>query len=65
MEKGKVYLIGAGPGDKGLITVKGLECLKATDVVVYDNLASNSLLNEVSEEAELIYLGENAPGSII
>lgn len=60
MEKGKVYLIGAGPGDKGLITVKGLECLKAADVVVYDNLASNSLLNEVSEEAELIYAGKRA-----
>jgi len=40
--KGKVYLVGAGPGDPGLITVKGLECIKQADIVIYDYLASPS-----------------------
>ena len=39
MSKGKVYLIGAGPGDIKLITVKGLECIQKADVIVYDRLA--------------------------
>ncbi|RLC23603.1 MAG: hypothetical protein DRH21_06795, partial [Deltaproteobacteria bacterium] len=43
--KGKVYLVGAGPGDPGLITVKGLECIKQADVLIYDYLASPVLLN--------------------
>lgn len=55
---GKVYLIGAGPGDPGLITVKGSECIKRADVVVYDYLASPSLLNYASENAEIIYVGK-------
>ena len=38
MKRPTVYLIGAGPGDPGLITVRGLECLRAADVVVYDHL---------------------------
>lgn len=46
LQSGKVYLIGAGPGDTGLITMKGIEALKEADVVVYDHLASPSLLNE-------------------
>ena len=58
--KGFVYLIGAGPGDKGLMTLKGLEALKKADVVIYDNLASNSLLNEARLDAELIYAGKRA-----
>ena len=41
---GKVYLIGAGPGDPGLITVKGLECVQKADVVIYDYLANERLL---------------------
>jgi len=56
----KVYLVGAGPGDPGLITVKGLECLKAADVVVYDRLASPQLLRTAREGAELIYVGKAA-----
>jgi len=58
--KGFVYLIGAGPGDKGLITLKGLEALKKADVVIYDNLAANALLNEARLDAELIYAGKRA-----
>lgn len=55
---GKVYLIGAGPGDPGLITVKGLTCIRNADVVVYDYLASPSLLAEASPRAEIIYVGK-------
>ena len=56
--KGKVYLVGAGPGDPGLITVKGLECIKIADVVIYDYLASPSLLKYASAGAEIIYVGK-------
>ncbi len=55
---GKVYLIGAGPGDPGLITVKGLNCIQNADVVVYDYLASPSLLAEALPHAEIIYVGK-------
>lgn len=44
MRNGMVVLVGAGPGDPGLITVKGLSCLKACDAVVYDSLSSEQLL---------------------
>ncbi|MCP4106181.1 MAG: uroporphyrinogen-III C-methyltransferase [Desulfobacteraceae bacterium] len=54
----KVFLIGAGPGDPGLITVKGLECIKNADVIIYDYLASPALLKHASENAELIYVGK-------
>lgn len=60
VKKGKVYLVGAGPGDMGLFTQKGMELIKKADVIVYDNLASTSILNEASEDAELIYAGKRA-----
>ena len=47
MKNGKVYLIGAGPGDIKLITVKGLECIQKADVIVYDRLANPRLLSTV------------------
>ena len=56
--KGKVYLVGAGPGDPGLITLKGLECIKCADVLIYDYLASPVFLSHASENAELIYAGK-------
>ncbi len=56
--KGKVYLVGAGPGDPGLITVKGLKCIAAADVLVYDRLAGRRLLSYARPDAELIYVGK-------
>ncbi len=55
---GTVFLIGAGPGDPGLITVRGLEKIRTADAVVYDYLASPALLNEARPDAELIYVGK-------
>ncbi|MGB9619484.1 MAG: uroporphyrinogen-III C-methyltransferase, partial [Armatimonadota bacterium] len=60
MQKGKVFLVGAGPGDPGLITVKGLDCLRKADVIVYDRLANPSLLNAARPDAEIIYAGKAA-----
>ena len=56
--KGKVYLIGAGPGDPGLITVKGLECVQKADVIIYDYLANERLLEHRRPDSELIYVGK-------
>ena len=57
---GKVYLIGAGPGDPGLFTLKGKRCLEEADVVVYDYLANPRLLRYAKPNAELIYVGKQA-----
>ncbi len=56
--KGKVYLIGAGPGDPDLITLKGAACIAGADVVVYDYLASPALLRLAGKDAQLIYVGK-------
>jgi uroporphyrinogen III methyltransferase/synthase len=56
--KNKVYLVGAGPGDPGLITVKGLECIRRADVIIYDYLASPVLAKHAKEDAEIIYVGK-------
>lgn len=58
MNKGKVYLIGAGPGDPKLITVRGQECIEKADVVVYDRLASPRLLRKVKPGARKIFVGK-------
>lgn len=50
--------MGAGPGDPGLITVKGLDCLKKAEVVIYDRLVDERLLKETSPDAEKIYVGK-------
>lgn len=55
---GKVYLVGAGPGDPKLITVKGVEALRQANVVVYDRLANPALLAYAPEQAERIYCGK-------
>ncbi|MED4584724.1 uroporphyrinogen-III C-methyltransferase [Brevibacillus choshinensis] len=55
---GKVYLVGAGPGDPKLITVKGMECLQQADVIIYDRLANPALLEYAPKTAERIYCGK-------
>ena len=57
-EKGMVYLVGAGPGDPGLITYKGLQCIREAEVVVYDRLMDRRLLDEAPADAELVDLGK-------
>ena len=55
---GIVYIVGGGPGDPGLITVKGLECLRRADVVLYDRLIAQELLIEAPSQAEMIDVGK-------
>ncbi|MDR2055722.1 MAG: uroporphyrinogen-III C-methyltransferase, partial [Desulfovibrio sp.] len=55
-----VYLVGAGPGDPGLLTLKGRDALALADVVVYDALASDALLSHAKHGAELVYVGKVA-----
>ena len=58
MKQGKVYLVGAGPREPDLVTVRAVECLKQADVVIYDFLAAPELLKYVREGAETIYVGK-------
>jgi uroporphyrinogen III methyltransferase/synthase len=55
---GKVFLVGAGPGDPGLITQKGIRCLKKAQVVVYDRLLDPSLLETAPSTAERVFVGK-------
>ena len=55
---GIVYLVGAGPGDPGLITMRGLECIRTADVLVYDRLVSPALVAQARPGAELLYAGK-------
>ena len=57
---GKVYLVGAGPGDAGLLTIKGMERLRECDAVIYDRLASEELLEYTGGDCEKIYVGKQA-----
>jgi uroporphyrinogen III methyltransferase/synthase len=58
--KGKVYLVGAGPGDYKLITLRAIEVIRKADVIVYDRLVSSNFLNEVKETCELVYVGKES-----
>ena len=62
--KGMVYLVGAGPGDPDLITVKGVQCLQRADVVVYDRLSSTRLLDYAPASAQRVFMGKepDTPG---
>src|SRR2546430_699197 len=55
-----VYLVGAGPGDPGLITMRGAECIRRADVIVYDRLISPDLLRFARQDAERIYVGKES-----
>jgi len=60
MKKGKVYLVGAGPGDPGLMTVRGLELLRRAEAVVYDRLVNPVLLEEAPSEALHLFVGKGS-----
>jgi uroporphyrinogen III methyltransferase/synthase len=60
LKPGKVYLVGAGPGDPGLLTLRGAECIRRADVVVYDRLAHPDLLLHASTTAEKVYVGKKS-----
>ena len=58
MTKANVFLIGAGPGDPGLMTLKGMDVLKEADVIIYDHLVNEAILTHRKKEARLIYAGK-------
>jgi uroporphyrinogen III methyltransferase/synthase len=60
MEKGKVWLVGAGPGDCGLFTLKGLQVLQQADVVVYDSLVGGGVLAMIPQGARTVNVGKRA-----
>jgi uroporphyrin-III C-methyltransferase len=55
---GKVYIVGAGPGDPDLLTIKGLRCIQNADIILYDRLVNKSLLDEAKPNATLVYCGK-------
>ncbi len=59
-ERGKVYLVGAGPGDLGLVTLRAKQCIEQADVIVHDHLANPEMLGWARDDAEIIYAGKRA-----
>ncbi|NMJ87053.1 MAG: uroporphyrinogen-III C-methyltransferase [Thaumarchaeota archaeon] len=57
--KGKVYIVGAGPGDPGLLTLKALDLIKTTDIVLYDRLVSDQILDIIPNNVKKEYVGRN------
>ncbi|MGI8633035.1 MAG: uroporphyrinogen-III C-methyltransferase [Solirubrobacterales bacterium] len=62
-EPGTVYLVGAGPGDPGLVTVRARELVASADVILYDRLLPDGILRDARSDAELVYVGK-APGNV-
>ena len=60
MKQGKVWLVGAGPGDTGLLTLKGKEVLEQADVVLYDKLVGTGILNMIPDSAQKMNVGKCA-----
>ena len=65
MAHGKIFLVGAGPGDPNLLTVKAEKLLKTAEVVIYDRLVSQDILNLIPESAEKIYVGKRTGKHIV
>jgi len=59
-KKGIVYLVGTGPGDPGLITIRAIELIRRAEVLVYDHLANPKLLSDSPASSEKIYVGKEA-----
>jgi uroporphyrinogen III methyltransferase/synthase len=59
-KRGKVYLVGAGPGDLGLVTLRAKECIERADVIVYDHLANPEMLGWARDDSEIVYAGKRA-----
>jgi uroporphyrinogen III methyltransferase/synthase len=64
-QNGTVYLVGAGPGDLGLVTLRAKECIERADVIVYDHLANPEMLGWARENAEIIYAGKEPGESLL
>lgn len=58
--RGKVYLVGAGPGDYKLMTLKGMECINKADVIIYDNLINKNYLKSAKSDCEMIFAGKSS-----
>src|SRR5438477_13114580 len=59
-KRGKVFLVGAGPGDLGLVTLRAKACIEQADVIIYDHLANPEMLGWAREDAEVIYAGKRS-----
>src|SRR6058998_4398380 len=62
-KNGRVYLVGAGPGDLGLVTLRAKECIENAEAIVYDHLANPQMLSWARDDAEIVYAGKEAGGS--
>ena len=59
-KNGRVYLVGAGPGDPGLLTVKASDLIQKCDVIIYDRLVGSKIIREVPATTEMIYVGKES-----
>src|SRR5271166_3618776 len=63
--RGRVYLVGAGPGDPGLLTARALELVAAADVILFDRLIPARALDGARADAELVFVGKEGGGSSV